>query len=126
MNVSQIKRLTGDRCKSVNLSCHKASLNQSLSFPHRGFNKYLILQGLAYIEKFSSDLNNISDADSPAGQGLPAGVAEVEIIQHARAQRALEATLPPLNDLSQVDRRRQIIKEMCLNEWAFREKQVQK
>ncbi|XP_075896104.1 cilia- and flagella-associated protein 91 isoform X2 [Nelusetta ayraudi] len=60
------------------------------------------------------------------GQGLPAGLAEVEIIQHARAQRALEATLPPLNDLSQVDRRRQIIEEMCLNEWAFREKQVQK
>lgn len=81
---------------------------------------------LNLFNEFTNDLNHFADADSPTGQGLPAGLAEVEIIQHARAQRALEATLPPLNDLSQVDRRRQIIKEMCVNEWAFREKQVQK
>lgn len=81
---------------------------------------------LNLLNEFSNDYNRFADAASPAGQGLPAGLAEVEIIQHARAQRALEATLPPLNDLSEVDRRRQIIREMCLNEWAFREKQVQK
>lgn len=87
---------------------------------------FTALLTLNLVNEFLNDFKHISDADSPAGQGLPAGLAEVEIIQHARAQRALEATLPPLNDLSQVDRRRQIIREMCLNEWAFREKQVQK
>lgn len=81
---------------------------------------------LNLLNEFSNDFNRFADAVLSAGQGLPAGLAEVEIIQHARAQRALEATLPPLNDLSEVDRRRQIIREMCLNEWAFREKQVQK
>ena len=40
------------------------------------------------------------------GRGLPAGLAEVEIIERARAKRAWEATLPPLNDMTQIEKRR--------------------
>ena len=43
---------------------------------------------------------------SSVGHGLPAGLAEVEIIERARAKRAWEATLPPLSDMSQIEKRR--------------------
>ncbi|XP_055006721.1 cilia- and flagella-associated protein 91 isoform X2 [Boleophthalmus pectinirostris] len=60
------------------------------------------------------------------GHGLPAGLAEVEMIERARAKRAWEATLPPLDDLSQLDKRRRMMEEMEAREWAFREGQIQK
>ncbi|XP_056146039.1 cilia- and flagella-associated protein 91 [Lampris incognitus] len=60
------------------------------------------------------------------GRGLPAGLAEVEMIERARAKRAWEATLPPLDDLSQLDRRRQMMEEIETKEWAFREEEIQK
>ncbi|CAG05860.1 unnamed protein product [Tetraodon nigroviridis] len=48
------------------------------------------------------------------------------MIQRARAKRAWKATLPPLDDLSQVDKRRQMMEEMEVQEWAFREAEIQK
>uniref|UniRef100_UPI003AABEBDA cilia- and flagella-associated protein 91 isoform X2 n=1 Tax=Centroberyx gerrardi TaxID=166262 RepID=UPI003AABEBDA len=60
------------------------------------------------------------------GRGLPAGLAEVEMIERARAKRAWEATLPPLDDLSQLDKRRHMMEEMETKEWAFREGEIQK
>ncbi|XP_041806115.1 cilia- and flagella-associated protein 91 [Chelmon rostratus] len=60
------------------------------------------------------------------GRGLPAGLAEVEMIQRERAKRAWEATLPPLDDLSQLDKRRRMMEEMEAKEWAFREGEIQK
>lgn len=59
------------------------------------------------------------------GRGLPAGFAEVEMIVRARAKRAWEASLPPLDDLSQLDKRRRMMEEMEAKEWAFREGQIQ-
>ncbi|KAM7380373.1 hypothetical protein PAMP_003675 [Pampus punctatissimus] len=60
------------------------------------------------------------------GRGLPAGLAEVEMIERARAKQAWEATLPPLDDLSQLDKRRRMMEEMEAKEWAFREGEIQK
>nr|XP_004551433.1 cilia- and flagella-associated protein 91 [Maylandia zebra] len=60
------------------------------------------------------------------GHGLPAGLAEVEMIQRARAKRAWEASLPPLSDLSQLDKRRRLMEEMEAKEWAFREGEIEK
>lgn len=60
------------------------------------------------------------------GHGLPAGLAEVEMIERARAKRAWEATLPPLNDPSQHDRRRKMMEEQERKEWAFREEEIEK
>ncbi|XP_066562990.1 cilia- and flagella-associated protein 91 isoform X2 [Amia ocellicauda] len=59
-------------------------------------------------------------------RGLPAGLAEVEMIERARAKRAWEATLPPLDDLSQLDKRRRMMDEMERKEWAFREGEIDK
>ncbi|KAK3106963.1 hypothetical protein FSP39_004095 [Pinctada imbricata] len=60
------------------------------------------------------------------GRGLPAGLAEVEMIERARTKRAWEATLPPLNDVSQLDKRRKMMDEMERKEWALREQEIEK
>jgi len=57
--------------------------------------------------------------------GLPAGLAEVEMIERARAKRAWEKTLPPLNDISQLQRRKRMMEAMETKEWSFREKEIE-
>lgn len=75
---------------------------------------------------FASYIHTFFNDNLPSGRGLPAGLAEVEMIQRARAKRAWEATLPPLDDLSQLNRRRQMMEEMEVEEWAFREREIQR
>ncbi|XP_054966308.1 cilia- and flagella-associated protein 91 isoform X5 [Pan paniscus] len=60
------------------------------------------------------------------GRGLPAGQAEVEMIERARKKRAWEATLPALSDTSQFEKRRKMMNEMERKEWAFREQEIEK
>ncbi|CAH2218724.1 cilia- and flagella-associated 91 [Pelobates cultripes] len=60
------------------------------------------------------------------GRGLPAGLAEVEMIERAREKRAWEASLPPLSDLSQLEKRRKMMDEQERKEWAFREREIEK
>ncbi|XP_021118773.1 cilia- and flagella-associated protein 91 [Heterocephalus glaber] len=60
------------------------------------------------------------------GRGLPAGLAEVEMIERAREKRAWEATLPALNDSSQFEKRRKMMDAMERKEWAFREQEIEK
>ncbi|KAJ8255455.1 hypothetical protein GJAV_G00205060 [Gymnothorax javanicus] len=59
-------------------------------------------------------------------RGLPVGLAELEMIERMRLKKAWEATLPPLNDLSQLQKRRRMMDEMERKEWAFREGEIQK
>ncbi|CAH2218726.1 Hypothetical predicted protein [Pelobates cultripes] len=61
-----------------------------------------------------------------SGRGLPAGLAEVEMIERAREKRAWEASLPPLSDLSQLEKRRKMMDEQERKEWAFREREIEK
>uniref|UniRef100_A0A2K6LKN3 Cilia- and flagella-associated protein 91 n=1 Tax=Rhinopithecus bieti TaxID=61621 RepID=A0A2K6LKN3_RHIBE len=60
------------------------------------------------------------------GRGLPAGQAEVEMIERAREKRVWEATLPALSDTSQFEKRRKMMNEMERKEWAFREQEIEK
>lgn len=60
------------------------------------------------------------------GHGLPAGLAEIEMIERARAKREWESTLPPLNDVSQLEKRRKMMDEMERQEWALRETEIEK
>ncbi|XP_048201780.1 cilia- and flagella-associated protein 91 [Perognathus longimembris pacificus] len=60
------------------------------------------------------------------GRGLPAGQAEVEMIERAREKRAWEATLPPLSDTSQFEKRRKMMNEMERKEWLFRDQEIEK
>ena len=57
---------------------------------------------------------------------MPAGLAEVEMIERARAKRAWEATLPSLNDMSQLEKRQKMMDEMERKEWALREREIEK
>lgn len=59
-------------------------------------------------------------------RGLPAGLAEVEMIERARFKRQWEASLPPLNDVSQLERRQRMMEEMERYEWAQREEEIEK
>ncbi|XP_029795250.1 cilia- and flagella-associated protein 91 isoform X2 [Suricata suricatta] len=59
------------------------------------------------------------------GRGLPAGQAEVAMIERAREKRAWEATLPCLSDTSQSEKRRRMMNAMERKEWAFREQEIE-
>lgn len=47
------------------------------------------------------------------------------MIQRVRAKQAWKATLPPPDDLSQLDKRRKMLEDMQAQEWAFREAEIQ-
>ena len=61
------------------------------------------------------------------GAGLPAGLAEVEMIERARAKRAFEASLPPIDgdDPKSFEVRRKLMAEQELKEWEEREREIE-
>ena len=79
-----------------------------------------------YVKGGESIISYENDIFSIIGHGLPAGLAEVEMIERARAKRAWEATLPPLNDMSQLEKRKRMMDEMERKEWALRESEIEK
>ncbi|XP_067928775.1 cilia- and flagella-associated protein 91-like [Watersipora subatra] len=79
-----------------------------------------------YVVRPGSQPELLTLATLSFGRGLPAGLAEVEMIERARAKRAWEATLPPLSDVSQLDKRRKMMDEMERQEWALREREIEK
>ena len=48
------------------------------------------------------------------------------MIERAREKRSWEATLPPLSDPTQSERRRKMMEEQERKEWAFREQEIEK
>lgn len=58
------------------------------------------------------------------GDGLPAGLAEVQHIKKLREKRAFEATLPPLDDVDRLPLRLKMIEEWETREWAERDVEV--
>ena len=57
-------------------------------------------------------------------RGLPAGAAEVEMIERARAKREFERSLPPTTDESSFQIRRQMMEEQETREWKAREAEI--
>ena len=60
------------------------------------------------------------------GKGLPAGLAEVEMIERARQKRDFEAALPPITDEASFELRKQMMEEQELREWGHREAEIDK
>ncbi|KAI9219705.1 solute carrier, TRAMD3 or PAT1-domain-containing protein [Blastocladiella britannica] len=56
--------------------------------------------------------------------GLPAGVAEIEMIERARAKREWERSLPPVTDDASFAKRLEMMEAMELAEWEEREKEI--
>lgn len=54
------------------------------------------------------------------GKGLPASLAEVEMIERARQKRAFEAALPPITDEASFELRQRMMQEQEEREMAFR------
>ena len=48
------------------------------------------------------------------------------MIERARAKRAWEATLPDLHDMDMMDKRRKMMEQQELSEWALREKEIER
>jgi hypothetical protein len=57
-------------------------------------------------------------------RGLPAGAAEVEMIERARAKRAFEQSLPPTTDEASFQIRRRMMEEQETREWKAREAEI--
>ncbi|XP_066425535.1 cilia- and flagella-associated protein 91 [Molothrus aeneus] len=60
------------------------------------------------------------------GRGLPAGQAEMEIIDRIREKRAWEAALPPMDSPSNIAKRLKMMEAMERKEWAYREEEIDK
>lgn len=60
------------------------------------------------------------------GKGLPAGLAEVEMIERARQKRDFEAALPPITDEASFEMRKKMMEDQELKEWAHREAEIDK
>ncbi|NXE90052.1 CFA91 protein, partial [Menura novaehollandiae] len=60
------------------------------------------------------------------GRGLPAGLAEMEVIDRIREKRAWEAALPPMDSPSNVAKRLKMMEDMERKEWALREQEIDK
>jgi len=60
------------------------------------------------------------------GHGLPAGLAEVEMIERARAKRVWEASLPDASTAENAALRMKMMEEQELLEWKLREKEIEK
>ncbi|NXQ53021.1 CFA91 protein, partial [Anthoscopus minutus] len=58
------------------------------------------------------------------GRGLPAGQAEMEIIDRIREKRAWEAALPPMDSPANVAKRLKMMEAMERKEWAYREEEI--
>ncbi|RHY23305.1 hypothetical protein DYB36_012185, partial [Aphanomyces astaci] len=56
--------------------------------------------------------------------GLPAGMAEVELIQRNRQKRAFDASLPPMTDEASFELRKRMMEQQEKAEWAFREVEI--
>lgn len=58
------------------------------------------------------------------GSGLPAGLAEIEMIERAREKRRWQESLPPLDDPNQLLHRRDMMEEQERKEWEYRENEI--
>lgn len=54
------------------------------------------------------------------------GLHEVQRLEAARAKRAFEATLPPIDDLSQLPLRQAMIEQWEAKEWAERSEEIRR
>eukprot|EP00057_Strongylocentrotus_purpuratus_P024224 XP_011678698.1 PREDICTED: protein MAATS1 [Strongylocentrotus purpuratus] len=79
-----------------------------------------------YVVRPGSQPELLTLATLSFGHGLPAGLAEVEMIERARAKREWEATLPPLSDVTQLEKRKRMMDEMERKEWTLREEEIEK
>ena len=60
------------------------------------------------------------------GKGLPASMAEMELIEQMREKRAFENALPPTSDEACFTLRRKLMEEQEFREWNKREEDIKR
>jgi hypothetical protein len=60
------------------------------------------------------------------GKGLPASMAEMELIEQMREKRAFENALPPTSDEACFSLRRKLMEEQEFREWNKREDDIKR
>lgn len=60
------------------------------------------------------------------GKGLPASMAEMELIEQMREKRAFENALPPTSDEACFTLRRRLMEEQEFREWNKREEDIKR
>lgn len=60
------------------------------------------------------------------GNGLPASMEEIQLIQRLREKKDFEASLPPITDEQSMLTRKKMLEARELKEWAIREDEMQK
>ncbi|KAM7065448.1 cilia- and flagella-associated protein 91 isoform 1-T6 [Acridotheres tristis] len=79
-----------------------------------------------YIVRSGSVPEILTIATLTWGRGLPAGQAQMEIIDRIREKHTWEAALPPMDSTSNVAKRLKMMEAMERKEWAYREEEIDK
>ena len=77
-----------------------------------------------YVVRPGDEPEVLSLATLQYGAGLPAGQAEVEMIERARQKKEFESRLPPTTDQAGFELRSKMMEEQELREWQAREKEI--
>jgi len=77
-----------------------------------------------YVVKPGEDPELLTLTALKHGEGLPAGLNEVRMIERAREKRAFEASLPPMTDETSLFLRRKMMGEQEMRDWQVREDQI--
>ncbi|KAI1242241.1 hypothetical protein IHE44_0005758 [Lamprotornis superbus] len=79
-----------------------------------------------YIVRSGSVPEILTIATLTWGRGLPAGQAQMEIIDRIWEKHTWEAALPPMDSPSNVTKRLKMMEAMERKEWAYREEEIDK
>ena len=83
-----------------------------------------------YTPDYIIDKENVPEVLSIAnlrfGKGLPASMAEMELIEQMREKRAFENALPPTSDEACFTLRRKLMEEQEVREWNKREEDIKR
>ena len=80
-----------------------------------------------YIEDRSQGIPEVlTIKDLMYGKGLPASMAEMELIEQMREKRAFDNALPPTSDEACFTLRRKLMEEQEEREWAKREDDIKR
>lgn len=83
-----------------------------------------------YTPEYIIDKENVPEVLSIAnlrfGKGLPASMAEMDLIEQMREKRSFENALPPTSDEACFTLRRKLMEEQEVREWNKREEDIKR
>lgn len=78
------------------------------------------------VDKDNANLEVLQIKDLFYGKGLPASMAEMELIEQMREKRAFDNALPPTSDEACFTLRRKLMEDQEVREWSRREDDIKR